>query len=153
MVVNAAAVCLSSGYSDEELQSIWRHEVSPALAPNLLNPTGEWAGFDVGWLESEILQRRKKLTDRLAAQMGMDHWREVCRLRRWLSTWPASGLDGVVQTLGWITRSVYFETNDGSVDMPTMAPEALERLWEEGAAPLVSALHFRGHEAPLAELL
>ena len=51
----AAQVCEASQYSIDELNIIWRHEVSPVLAPNLLSVAGEWAFFDPEWLEETIL--------------------------------------------------------------------------------------------------
>jgi len=153
LVVNAAAACLSSGYSDQELQTIWRHEVSPVLAKNLLSPAGEWAGFDHDWLESEILQRRPKLTDSLVARVNLKSWNEVCRLRTWLSTWPTSDRDHVVRSVEALTRSAYDETPAFPEDMPNVATEVLERIWKEGAAPLISALHIRGNEAPVKDFL
>jgi len=153
LVVNAAAACLSSGYSDQELQTIWRHEVSPVLAKNLRSPAGEWAGFDHDWLESEILQRRPKWTDRLAARPNLKSWNEVCRLRTWISTWPKSDRDHVVQVLKALTRSAYDETCDFFENIPNVATEVLERTWVEGAVPLISALHIRGHEAPVEDFL
>ena len=153
LVVNAAAACLSSGYSDQELQTIWRHEVSPVLAKNLLSPAGEWAGFDHDWLESEILQRRPKLTDSLVARVNLKSWNEVCRLRTWLSTWPTSDRDHVVRALKALTRSAYDETCDFPENIPNAATEVLERIWKEGAVPLISALHIRGHEAPVEDFL
>lgn len=153
LVGNAAAACLSSGYSDQELQTIWRQEVSPVLAKNLLSPAGEWAGFDLDWLESEILQRRPKWTDRFATRPNLESWNEVCRLRTWLSTWPKSDRDHVVQALQALTRSAYDEAGDFPENIPDVATEVLERIWKEGAVPLISALHIRSHEAPLEDFL
>ena len=154
LVVTASAACLSSGYSDQEPQTIWRHEVSPVLAKNLLaTPGGEWSGFDPDWLEAEILQRRPKVTDRLWARLNLKSWNEVCRLRTWLSTWPTSDRDHVVRSVEALTRSAYDETPAFPEDMPNVATEVLERIWKEGAAPLISALHIRGNEAPVKDFL
>jgi len=153
LVVDAAAACLSSGYSDQKLQTIWRHEVSPVLAKNLLIPAGEWAGFDHDWVESEILQRRPKWTDRLWARLNLKRWNEVCRLCTWLSTWPSSDREHVVRALKALTRSAYDETPAFSENIPNVATEVLERTWKEGVVPLISALHIRGHEAPVEDFL
>lgn len=42
----AALACLDSGYSSKDLDSIWVHEISPVLMPNMYHPAGEWAVFD-----------------------------------------------------------------------------------------------------------
>ena len=51
-----ARVLAASGYSEAELEQILRSEVGPVLLPNLLSIAGNWAGFDLGWLEAEILR-------------------------------------------------------------------------------------------------
>jgi hypothetical protein len=55
-----ARVLSASGYSESELEKILRHELGPILFPNFLSVTGAWAGFDLGWLEAEILRREHR---------------------------------------------------------------------------------------------
>ena len=55
-----ARVLAASGYSEPELEQILRSEVGPVLLPNLLSIAGEWAGFDLGWLEAEILRGERR---------------------------------------------------------------------------------------------
>jgi hypothetical protein len=56
-----ARILSTSGYSEPELEQILRLEVGPTLLPNLLSVAGEWAGFDLGWLEAEILRGERHL--------------------------------------------------------------------------------------------
>jgi len=46
-----------SHYSVEELEEILVTEVYPACRGNLLSIAGEWASFDMEWLESRIQRR------------------------------------------------------------------------------------------------
>jgi hypothetical protein len=46
-----------SPYSIEELEEILVTEVYPACCGNLLSIAGEWAGFDMEWLEGKIQSR------------------------------------------------------------------------------------------------
>lgn len=46
-----------SPYSIEELEEILIREVYPACRGNLLCIAGEWAGFDMDWLEGRIQSR------------------------------------------------------------------------------------------------
>ena len=46
-----------SPYSIEELEEILVTEVYPACRGNLLSIAGEWAGFDMEWLERKIQRR------------------------------------------------------------------------------------------------
>jgi hypothetical protein len=50
-----AQVIMASGYSPSEVQAILWGEIYPIVEPNLLNPAGEWAGFDLDWLQEQIL--------------------------------------------------------------------------------------------------
>jgi hypothetical protein len=46
-----------SPYSLEELEEILITEVYPACRANLFSVAGEWAGFDMQWLEGRIRRR------------------------------------------------------------------------------------------------
>ncbi len=47
-----------SKYTIQELQDILVSEVYPVCRINLLQIAGEWAGFDIDWLESNIRKRK-----------------------------------------------------------------------------------------------
>jgi hypothetical protein len=47
----------ASPYSLEQLHHILVDEVYPICRWNLLSVAGEWAGFDLAWLEGRILRR------------------------------------------------------------------------------------------------
>ena len=155
LVVNAAAACLSSGYSDEQLQTIWRHEVSPVLGWRLLGfgVGWEWVRFDQDGLESEILKRRPKWTDRIAARLNRKVWVEVSRLRMWLASWPTSDREAIVRALTTLTHGVYEETSYVPEHATNVTTEVLDKIWEEGAVPLIKALYVQSDEAPLEDFL
>jgi len=50
-------ILAASPYSIEELQQILIDEVYPVCRSNLWQIAGEWAGFDLQWLECRILRR------------------------------------------------------------------------------------------------
>lgn len=52
-----AKLLSASPYSLEQLQYILVDEVYPICRWNLLSVAGEWAGFDLAWLEGKILRR------------------------------------------------------------------------------------------------
>ncbi|MGC5746870.1 DUF7079 family protein [Chryseobacterium sp. NFX27] len=49
-----AKIILESSYTFEEIKIINMYEVFPVLQPNLLQPAGEWAGFNEKWLIEAI---------------------------------------------------------------------------------------------------
>lgn len=49
-----AFTILESPYSLEEVKAINKYELFPVLQANLLNPAGEWAGFEKKWLIDNI---------------------------------------------------------------------------------------------------
>lgn len=51
-----AAVLVDSGYSAGQLEEILYRELHPVLHTNLMSVAGEWAGFDLEWLEGQILR-------------------------------------------------------------------------------------------------
>jgi hypothetical protein len=53
------AVLSSSPYSTAELRQILLDEIYPVCRSNLFSIAGEWAGFDVDWLEQQILRRMR----------------------------------------------------------------------------------------------
>lgn len=53
---NIIKVLVASPYNIGELKNIMLNEVHPVCRWNLINPIGEWAGFDEEWLVGEILK-------------------------------------------------------------------------------------------------
>jgi hypothetical protein len=49
----------ASPYTLDELDQILTEEVYPVCRWNLLSVAGEWAGFDLDWLEGRILRRSR----------------------------------------------------------------------------------------------
>lgn len=52
-----SAALAASPYSVEEIEEVLVQEVFPICSWNLFSVAGEWAGFDLEWLETEILRR------------------------------------------------------------------------------------------------
>lgn len=53
------SLLLDSPYSLEEIEEILIHEVYPVCRWNLIQIAGEWAGFDLDWLEKRICRRKE----------------------------------------------------------------------------------------------
>lgn len=51
-----ARIAAECGYTQEDLESIYRREVAPAVGFNLLDAAGTWGYFDTVWLEERILR-------------------------------------------------------------------------------------------------
>ena len=151
-IVDAAYCCLASGYSEEVLTKIWRHEVSPLLAPNLMSIAGEWAYFDLELLEANILRRKPGFLDAAAAWVNKSHWAEVLRLMGWLRDWPTQQREEVVLFL----RHLIWRSLGGFRDVVlTCELEEMDRtrIWEEAAQPLLITLYVKGHDDPLPTIL
>ncbi|RDV39423.1 hypothetical protein DV096_02300 [Bradymonadaceae bacterium TMQ3] len=58
-----AAIFAESGYNACQIEEILYREVHPVLRTNLTSVAGEWAGFDLEWLEAQILRRRRRHSD------------------------------------------------------------------------------------------
>lgn len=149
----AAVACAESGYDDATLERIWRHEVSPVVGPNLLSVAGEWAGFDLDWLQERIEQRRATPLDRIPELLNRGHHRELQRLTAWFREVDperrlllARGLSSLV----WIALKSQWTS---PLDPQNYAPGEPERLWTQLAEPLLIALHVEGHDPPLQEIL
>ncbi len=82
----------ASGYSLNELKEIDLYEVFPLLQPNLLSVAGEWAGFNVEWLNEQCEKNYKKrnralfrlfrrLANKMHYWMRENHWQEI--EKRW----------------------------------------------------------------------
>lgn len=71
-----ASALASSTYSIDEIEEILAREVFPVCRWNLLSIAGEWAGFDMDWLERQILKPRSRLWSIGASQaLGSKEWR------------------------------------------------------------------------------
>jgi hypothetical protein len=66
-----AQVIVASGYSPAEIQTILWDEVYPVLQSNLCNLVGEPAGFDLDWMQQQILSglHRRTLLMRVAGAL------------------------------------------------------------------------------------
>jgi hypothetical protein len=143
---------MTSGYSEDELQSIWRHEVAPVLAPNLLDVAGEWAAFEQGWLEECIVERRRSVLDHAAAWLTSKTWTELRRVMTWLSGWPEPQRESVTLALYAFVWAAVGSTFEHKLPADLTHTE-LTRVWNEASVPLLRALHVKGHDAPLSEML
>jgi hypothetical protein len=81
-----AQAVVDSGYSPSEIQTILWEELYPVVESNLRNPAGEWAGFDLDWMQQQILsgQYRRMMPMRIAgalpyspARMVRQEWAEL----------------------------------------------------------------------------
>ena len=81
-----AQVLVASAYSPSEIQTILWEEVYPVVEANLRSPCGEWAGFDLDWMQQQILsgRYRRTLAMRIAgvlplspARMVRQEWNEL----------------------------------------------------------------------------
>lgn len=84
---NIARVAAECGYTAEELDAIYRHEVAPAVAFNVFDMTGAWGYFDTLWLENRITNRsllgylfNRYLIAPLPVFWLRHHWRRVIAL-------------------------------------------------------------------------
>jgi hypothetical protein len=59
-LTHIASVMDESGYSIEELRSIYMDEVVPVVYRNLLSFAGVWDGFDEKWLVEKITELLRK---------------------------------------------------------------------------------------------
>jgi hypothetical protein len=70
---------VASGYSPAEVEDILWHEVFPAVSGNLRNPAGQWAGFDIDWLQRRILATRASALVRLRSAVADGSVRRIVR--------------------------------------------------------------------------
>ena len=152
-VCRAANACFESGYPVETLDHIWRHEVAPVLAPNLLSVAGEWASFDIEWLEDQICHRRAGLLDGMKAKVNQDHWRQVKRLSAWLGALTPDQRHRVtpaLPTMVWMALGPSFGRSLARYDLSA----ADARLaWTEAIVPLLTAIHYPKADGPLDAII
>ena len=89
-----ARVLTESGLSEAELDTIWEQEVTPALVHNLSVPTGEWAYFDLDWLEKRIVWRQLYIR-----QAHIQRFLRWPSLTRWLSRVSPNEVQPYFQTV------------------------------------------------------
>lgn len=72
-------VCAASPYTLAELEDILLNELLPALRFNLMNPAGEWRGFETEWLVDRILQthRHGKRHPFVLSGYAKQHWQQL----------------------------------------------------------------------------
>jgi hypothetical protein len=84
-----ARAIVESGYQPGEVQEILWNEVYPVLGPNLKNPAGTWSGFDLDWMQEQILSgaTRRTVSMRIAealpgspARMIREEWKALLPL-------------------------------------------------------------------------
>ena len=63
-----AQAIVDSGYSRSQIETILWEEVYPVVQSNLRDPGGEWKGFNLDWMQQQILSglRRRTLLARVA---------------------------------------------------------------------------------------
>jgi hypothetical protein len=138
-----AFVLARSGYSAEELEAIWDHEIVPECAWNLLQIAGEWALFVVD--EDRLTERAEGKRTLLDRMMGVasplvigGQWRAIKALRDALLALPGESEQEACARLWTAFVHVYIDAPPG--EMPPAAPY-VELLRATGAseAELVAA--------------
>jgi hypothetical protein len=74
---------VGSGLPRQQVEQLWRREITPAVHWNLKSASGEWAGFDRRWLLAEVARRRGK------SSLGLDAWPVVGRVLHRLRAYGA----------------------------------------------------------------
>ena len=63
----------ASTFDEVEALAIYREDVAPAFAINLLATAGEWAGWDDQYIRERVLEARTSLGSRLLAKLLKPH--------------------------------------------------------------------------------
>ena len=76
------ATARASGYSVDELDAILWRELCPVLYVNLLPVAGEWSGFDMAYVEQQILAHpagrlRQWWSYAVSGHTARDEWQRV----------------------------------------------------------------------------
>jgi hypothetical protein len=86
-------VALESGYSWDQIESIFWNEVAPAVSHNLFDVAGDWAGFPEEWLVDEItgiLSSGPSLTSKLQRAAARQQLKPMLQgLRRMYQSYPS----------------------------------------------------------------
>ena len=55
-----------STFSPDEAETIFRQEVAPSFAANLINVAGEWQGWDEEFVSARVLSHARSLSGKIA---------------------------------------------------------------------------------------
>jgi hypothetical protein len=83
-----AKAIVASAYSPSEIQAILWDEVYPLVESNLRHPAGVWEGFDLDWMQQQIISgsHRRTVPMRIAAVLPYSPARMV--RKRWQELLP-----------------------------------------------------------------
>lgn len=78
-----ASVIVASGISRDEAVTIYREDVVPAFAINLLSTAGEWTGWPDDYVRERVLKaRRSRVSSALLNRFFRDYtagqWARIC---------------------------------------------------------------------------
>lgn len=62
----------ATGLDLATLDRVFFDELEPVLAANLRSPAGQWAGFDIDWLEARIRERQEDRGWRRLVERGLE---------------------------------------------------------------------------------
>lgn len=149
-----AYVLTASGYSREELDSIWSNEIIPECAWNLLQLAGEWALLVVD--ETALAERAAGKRPLLERTMGVaspvflgGQWRAILSLHEALLALPAE--ERTVRTTMWTAfMHVYVED---SLDEVLFMDKYVESLRGTGATEAALLAAFEEVRPTLRSLL
>jgi hypothetical protein len=68
-----ARMIVNSGYAPKDVLNVLWDEVYPVVGSNLGNPAGQWEGFDLDWLQDQILSRQHQRTWLTRIAKAMPH--------------------------------------------------------------------------------
>ncbi len=150
-----AGVLAQSGYSPEELERIWRWEISPECAFNLLAVAGEWAAmpYSVEALARRAASRTFHLRDFIAAaparRLLQPTWKALLALRALLVPLEPAERSQRVAVWGallhaYLERSLdkllFIDRELATLRQSGLTAEELERLFETELRPRVKGL-------------
>lgn len=131
-----AFVLARSGYSAEELEAIWEHEIVPECAWNLLQPAGQWALFVVD--EERLTERAEGKRPLLERMMGVasplvvgGQWRAIQAMREALLALSADEAAQAARAAMW-TAFVHAYI-DGRPDQPALPTADVQMLQATGS--------------------
>lgn len=116
-IPRTARLCLEAGLDTAQAHDVWRFEVTPAVAFNVMQVAGEWAYWDQAWLVARIRRKRRSLLHRkpglreLVYRLrggGLDQvWRAIARAMGTLAAAPPAERAAIVAALGLLTRHAF----------------------------------------------
>lgn len=126
-----AKALLDSGYCEQTLNAIWRHEALPEFGSNLLCVAGEWAALPVN--ERRLARRarrpfwrRLRLGVHLAERANQPTWMSVLQLRNHLATYPT----GMQVKMASVFGAFACAWTEASLDDLLFVDEKVRRLSE-----------------------